>query len=124
MDAPIYLPCPVGSEGLSRAFYRDLLGLVEVAKPSSLVLRGGCWFRGSGVADGVAGGVEIRLEPVPTRQFGQLLDAVLTVADPGLVAERLGAAGHPVTPTGAPDTRAGFRSVDPHGNPLVFVARA
>src|SRR2546428_13190856 len=35
------LACPAGSEDTLRAFYRDLLGLAEKAKPPSLAARGG-----------------------------------------------------------------------------------
>lgn len=35
---------PAGQEDVARAFYRDLLGLSEVAKPPHLAVRGGCWF--------------------------------------------------------------------------------
>jgi catechol 2,3-dioxygenase-like lactoylglutathione lyase family enzyme len=38
---------PVGEEERARAFYRDLMGMVELAKPAELAKRGGCWF-GSG----------------------------------------------------------------------------
>jgi hypothetical protein len=32
----------------ARAFYQDLLGIPEIAKPPHLAVRGGCWFeRGS-----------------------------------------------------------------------------
>jgi catechol 2,3-dioxygenase-like lactoylglutathione lyase family enzyme len=40
----IQLAMPVGQEDIARAFYSDLLGLIEVAKPPQLAARGGCWF--------------------------------------------------------------------------------
>ncbi|PST27134.1 glyoxalase [Mesorhizobium plurifarium] len=40
----IQLAMPAGQEDVARAFYRDLLGLSEVAKPPHLAVRGGCWF--------------------------------------------------------------------------------
>src|SRR6478672_9825561 len=36
---------PRGGEQLARRFYGGILGLTEVAKPSNLVARGGCWFQ-------------------------------------------------------------------------------
>jgi catechol 2,3-dioxygenase-like lactoylglutathione lyase family enzyme len=36
---------PAGREAEARAFYGQLLGLAEVAKPPNLVPRGGCWFQ-------------------------------------------------------------------------------
>ena len=35
---------PAGEEDAARRFYRDLLGMAEVAKPEELAKRGGCWF--------------------------------------------------------------------------------
>ena len=35
---------PAGQEDEARAFYGDLLGFPEVAKPENLAKRGGCWF--------------------------------------------------------------------------------
>lgn len=35
---------PAGREAEARAFYGDLLGFPEVAKPENLAKRGGCWF--------------------------------------------------------------------------------
>jgi catechol 2,3-dioxygenase-like lactoylglutathione lyase family enzyme len=40
----VQLAMPVGGEEQARKFYRDLLGMVEVAKPVELAKRGGCWF--------------------------------------------------------------------------------
>jgi catechol 2,3-dioxygenase-like lactoylglutathione lyase family enzyme len=36
---------PAGRESEARAFYQDVLGLAEIAKPPQLAARGGCWFR-------------------------------------------------------------------------------
>ena len=36
---------PPGQEARARAFYGDVLGLVEEPKPANLVGRGGAWFR-------------------------------------------------------------------------------
>ena len=40
----VQLAMPAGEEGKARAFYRDLLGMVELTKPPELAKRGGCWF--------------------------------------------------------------------------------
>ncbi|HET6795194.1 MAG TPA: VOC family protein [Acidimicrobiales bacterium] len=45
----VQLAMPRGKEDDARAFYGDLLGLTEVAKPPHLATRGGCWFEGSGL---------------------------------------------------------------------------
>ena len=41
----VQLAMPPGGEDAARGFYRDLLGMVEEAKPPELAARGGCWFR-------------------------------------------------------------------------------
>jgi len=41
----VQLAMPRGGEQLARRFYGGILGLTEVAKPSNLATRGGCWFQ-------------------------------------------------------------------------------
>ena len=45
----VQLAMPAGAEETARRFYRDLLGMVEVAKPAELAQRGGCWFESGDV---------------------------------------------------------------------------
>jgi len=40
----VQLAMPAGGEDLARAFYANVLGIQEVAKPANLAKRGGCWF--------------------------------------------------------------------------------
>lgn len=40
----VQLAMPAGQEDAARGFYRDVLGMVEIAKPAELARRGGCWF--------------------------------------------------------------------------------
>jgi catechol 2,3-dioxygenase-like lactoylglutathione lyase family enzyme len=40
----VQLAMPRGLEEQARTFYRDVLGLTEVAKPPTLAARGGMWF--------------------------------------------------------------------------------
>jgi catechol 2,3-dioxygenase-like lactoylglutathione lyase family enzyme len=40
----VLLAMPAGRESDARAFYQDILGIPEVAKPPQLAARGGCWF--------------------------------------------------------------------------------
>ena len=40
----VQLAMPAGREDEARAFYRDVLGIPEIAKPANLAARGGCWF--------------------------------------------------------------------------------
>jgi catechol 2,3-dioxygenase-like lactoylglutathione lyase family enzyme len=41
----VQLAAPPGCEDDARAFYRDLLGLEEIAKPEPMMASGGVWFR-------------------------------------------------------------------------------
>lgn len=45
----VQLAMPAGQEEQARRFYRDLLGMSELAKPLELAKRGGCWFESRGV---------------------------------------------------------------------------
>jgi catechol 2,3-dioxygenase-like lactoylglutathione lyase family enzyme len=45
----VQLAMPAGQEHVARAFYSDVLGLIEEQKPANLSLRGGVWFRGGPV---------------------------------------------------------------------------
>src|SRR6185312_12918490 len=45
----VQLAMPAGQEAAARAFYCDVLGLIEEPKPANLVARGGAWFRGGDV---------------------------------------------------------------------------
>jgi catechol 2,3-dioxygenase-like lactoylglutathione lyase family enzyme len=40
----VQLAMPPGEEEKARAFYGGLLGMKELAKPTELAKRGGCWF--------------------------------------------------------------------------------
>ena len=45
----VQLAMPHGKEAEARAFYQAVLGIPEVAKPSNLAGRGGCWFERNGL---------------------------------------------------------------------------
>jgi catechol 2,3-dioxygenase-like lactoylglutathione lyase family enzyme len=45
----VQLAMPPGGEERARSFYRDFLGMEEVAKPPELAKRGGCWFASGAV---------------------------------------------------------------------------
>src|SRR6266700_4884200 len=49
----VQLAMPASGEDTARRFFVDLLGMVEIPKPTELAKRGGCWFR--------SGKVEIHL---------------------------------------------------------------
>jgi catechol 2,3-dioxygenase-like lactoylglutathione lyase family enzyme len=109
----VQVAIPAGGEAAARAFYGELLGMTEVAKPESLVSRGGCWF--------VAGSAVLHLgvaEPfAPARKAHPafLVDAL----EP--LCARLEAAGHACARTDneIPGVRR-FHTADPFGNRIEF----
>jgi catechol 2,3-dioxygenase-like lactoylglutathione lyase family enzyme len=112
----VQLSCPAGSEPALRAFYSDLLGLTELAKPPLLAARGGCWFAG--------GGIELHLGVEPDFRPARKAHPGLYWPELDALAERLVAAGHEVTwadPAEIPGRRR-FHTYDPNGNRLEFLA--
>ena len=101
----VQVAMPAGREADARAFYGDLLGLTEVAKPAALSAAGGVWF-----GEGLHLGVETPF--VPARKA----HPALAVSDLALVARRLEAAGYEVAwDTRIPGVRR-FHTSDPFGN--------
>jgi catechol 2,3-dioxygenase-like lactoylglutathione lyase family enzyme len=45
----VQLAMPAGAEDEARLFYRDCVGMAEIAKPPELAKRGGCWFESGNV---------------------------------------------------------------------------
>lgn len=41
----VQLAMPAGEEDIARAFYSNVLGMEEIAKPPHLAVNGGCWFK-------------------------------------------------------------------------------
>lgn len=81
----VQLAMPAGEEEMARAFYRDLLGISEKAKPPHLAKRGGCWFEDGPVK--IHLGVEADFRPA------RKAHPALVVDDVRALAQRLKAAG-------------------------------
>jgi catechol 2,3-dioxygenase-like lactoylglutathione lyase family enzyme len=108
----VQVAAPPGCEAEARAFYGELLGLEELAKPQALAARGGCWFR--------AGSQELHVgveEPfAPARKA----HPSFVVSDLDEVGARLTSAGIDVAyDDQIPGTRR-FEAADPFGNRLEF----
>ena len=107
----VQVAIPAGGEDAARRFYGALLGMREIAKPSALAARGGCWF-----ASGTAMlhlGVEEPFRPAAKAHPAFLVDDLDALAD--------GLAGHPLT--WASDEIPGvrrFHTADPFGNRIEF----
>ncbi|MFI5916867.1 VOC family protein [Dactylosporangium sp. NPDC051541] len=109
----VQLACPPGSEDALRAFYSDVLGFEEIAKPPVLAARGGCWFRGHGIELHI--GVEQDFRPARKAHPGLLVDNL------DVWAARLSTAGYDVAfDDDFPGMRR-FYSQDCHGNRLEFL---
>ena len=74
----VQLAMPPGGEAEARAFYADLLGIPEVAKPPHLAKRGGCWFEHGTLK--VHLGVEKDFRPARKAHPAFIVDEVRTLA--------------------------------------------
>lgn len=107
------LAMPRGEEPTARTFFRLVLGMDEIDKPTALAARGGVWFRAGGVELHL--GVEDDFRPAVKGHPGILVD------DLDDVVRRLGYAGQEVT---WDDDFPGYRRIyarDPFGNRLEFL---
>jgi len=110
----VQVAAPPGCETAARAFYGELLGLREIAKPAELADRGGAWFA---LAGGAALHVGVVAEGfVPARKAHPALRARDEAALRALT-ERLEHAGAPVRrDEPLPGVAARFFTADPWGN--------
>jgi catechol 2,3-dioxygenase-like lactoylglutathione lyase family enzyme len=109
----VQLAIPPGGEDRCRDFWSGVLGLTELEKPPVLAARGGCWFRGGDLE--VHLGVEDPFAPARKAHPGVLVTGLHALAD------RLAAAGAPVTWDGEFPGHERFYSADPFGNRLEFL---
>jgi len=110
----VQLAMPKGGEAVARGFYRDVLGLDEVAKPPGLAARGGVWFETGAVRLHV--GVEAGFRPARKAHPALMVDRLDALAD------RLRAAGAAVTwDRDLPGMRR-FYTADPFGNRIEMLS--
>jgi catechol 2,3-dioxygenase-like lactoylglutathione lyase family enzyme len=110
----VQLAMPGGGEEQARAFYGEMLGMTEVAKPAELAKRGGCWFTSGAVQ--IHLGVEADFRPAKKAH-----PALRCVDYDGLVA-RIRDAGLEITDD---DSIPGVRRchiLDPFGNRIELIA--
>ncbi|MFB4311229.1 VOC family protein [Actinomadura sp. GTD37] len=111
----VQIAIPAGSEDECRAFYVDVLGMVEIKKPPVLAARGGLWIRADALE--IHLGVEQDFRPARKAHPG------IRVHDLDALAERLTANGTEVT---WDDNFPGHRrcyAFDNLGNRLEFLQR-
>jgi DNA-binding transcriptional MerR regulator/catechol 2,3-dioxygenase-like lactoylglutathione lyase family enzyme len=109
----VQLAIPRDGEDACRAFWGGVLGMRELAKPSVLAARGGCWFRGGALE--VHLGVEEPFAPARKAHPGLLVDGLTRLA------RRLQDAGHPATWDDDFPGHDRFYADDPFGNRLEFL---
>jgi catechol 2,3-dioxygenase-like lactoylglutathione lyase family enzyme len=109
----VQLAMPPGREPDAVAFYRDILGFEEVAKPEHLADRGGCWFR--------AGPVELHLGVEGTFRPAYKAHPALLVDDLDAVGSRLRGAGVEPMADKELEGHRRFYVADPFGNRLELI---
>ena len=109
----VQVAIPRGGEERARAFYGDLLGMAEQAKPAALAGRGGCWFSsGSAV-------LHLGVDE-PFHSAGKAHPALLVEDLDGLF-ELLAAAGYAgIRADGERPGIRRFHVLDPFGNRIEF----
>lgn len=110
----VQLAMPVGREDEARAFYTDLLGIPEVAKPPALAGRGGAWFE--------TATVKIHLEVEEHFRPARKAHPALRVRDLPALARRLRDGGVDVRQDPLPDAVRVYVD-DPFGNRIELVER-
>jgi len=107
------LAMPAGEEDRARAFYVDVLGMTEIAKPLVLADRGGVWFQ--------AGGVELHLGVDADFRPARKAHPGILVTDIDALGVRLAAAGVEPDWDGEFPGNRRFHAADPFGNRLEFL---
>lgn len=113
----VQLGMPTGGEAAASRFYGTILGLREVAKPTELAERGGCWFVGPG-GTAIHLGVDQRFIPAK-KAHACLIVAHLQSARTALSAANVRIAED--------DSGVGLRRLyveDPFGNRIELVEAA
>lgn len=109
----VLIGAPPGCEPEARAFYGELLGLVEVPKPPGLRERGGVWFR--------CGQQEIHVGVEADFRPARKAHPAFLVQDLDGLRQRLVNRGIPVTDDVPLPGYRRFHARDPFGNRLEFL---
>jgi catechol 2,3-dioxygenase-like lactoylglutathione lyase family enzyme len=112
----IQIEAPAGCEQAARAFFGDLLGLPEIAKPANLQGRGGVWF--------ACGAQQIHIGVTPNFEPRRKGHPALEVRGLNAWRERLAAASVPISDD---EPLPGWNRcyiADPWGNRIELLERA
>jgi catechol 2,3-dioxygenase-like lactoylglutathione lyase family enzyme len=111
----VQLAMPKGEEARARAFYADVLGMSEVAKPAALASRGGTWFE--------CGVVQIHLGVEDDFRPAKKAHVALRVVNCNALKGKLKLAGHDVRDDDAIAGITRFFTDDCFGNRIEFVCK-
>ncbi|MGW7459914.1 VOC family protein [Streptomyces sp. NPDC054797] len=111
----VQLAAPPDSEERLRAYYTDVLGMIEIPKPPVLAARGGCWF--------AAGPVQLHLGIEEDFRPARKAHPGLRVTGIHAYASRLRERGATVVWDDDLPGHDRFYSEDPVGNRLEFLER-
>jgi catechol 2,3-dioxygenase-like lactoylglutathione lyase family enzyme len=111
----VQLAMPRGLEDQARSFYRDVLGLTEVAKPPNLAVRGGVWFAGGDLH--IHLGVEDDFRPARKAHPALLVEGL------GELAAVCEAAGYEITHDASLHHYDHVYVTDPFGNRIELMER-
>ncbi len=109
----IQIAIPIEGEIIARAFYTDLLGLIEIPKPAELVARGGCWFQ--------AENMQLHLGVDPVFHPAKKAHVALRVNQLDELRTKIEAAGYETVADSIINGRKRFFSHDPFGNRIEFI---
>ncbi len=111
----VQLAMPPGQEARARAFYVDILGLIEVPKPPDLARRGGAWFE--------LGPAKVHLGVEPDFRPARKAHPALLVQGLDELITMLEQAGYPVTHDNSLDGYDRVYVDDPFGNRIELMER-
>lgn len=111
----VQVAMPTGREDEARAFYGSLLGFREVAKPSNLASRGGCWFE--------TGNLQLHLGVDKAFVPATKAHVAYEVDDLGAMRERFAASGVAIVEDEPLPGYRRFYIADPFGNRVEILQR-
>ncbi|HLZ21370.1 MAG TPA: methyltransferase domain-containing protein [Ktedonobacterales bacterium] len=109
----VQVTAPRNREAEARSFYRDVVGLSEIAKPEALVSRGGAWYQ--------CGDLQLHLGLEDTFTPQQKAHPAFRVSNLDDIRRRLEAASAPITIDVQLPGCERFETRDPFGNRLEFL---
>ena len=104
----VQIAIPPGGEPLTRRFYGDILGLIEVPKPENLQGRGGVWFD--------TGTLQLHLGVDPSFRPATKAHVAFQCQDYPVMRERLASSGYPIVDDEPLPEFDRFYTSDPFGN--------